>query len=189
MRTCAQAVLSRSTLTSAHSRALRSRSCIRHRNNHIKADALTHLQDTHLQDTRQMAILSNDRTHSLPPILGTGTDPLPVQCSESLLVHQVGTSSGLVHQLLFRHLNHNHRALTSASPHHTMIAKDGSTDLDHLHTQSVAATRLVRLATPARLQRLHRRGHHQQAVLRLLRRDLGRDHHLHRVLTFLGGNQ
>jgi hypothetical protein len=136
-----------------------------------------------------MATHSNDRTHCLPWILETITDPLLAQCNESHLVRLAGTSNnGRVHQLLFHRPNHNHTASTSASPLHRMTATGGSTDLDLPHTPSAAATHLGHLVTPARLQRLLRRGRQQVALL-LLHQDLDRDHLLRQVLKFLVGNR
>lgn len=135
-----------------------------------------------------MVTHSNDRPHSLLATLETTTDPLLAQCNGSPLVHQAGTSNGQALQLLFRHLNHNHRAWISDFPLRTTIATGGNTDLDLLHMPSVAATRLGRLATTALLQRLLRKGRHQ-AVLLLPRQDLDRDHLLGPALKFLVGNQ
>ena len=183
MRTCVRAVPSRSTPTFAHNHPPRCRSCINHSNNSTQVDARTHPQATH-----QMATHSNGRTHYLPVILETNTDPLLAQCNGSLLVLQAGTSNGRVHQLLFHHPNHNHRASTSASPLRMMIATDGSTDLDLHRTPSAAVKRLDRLATTARLRRLLQRGR-QRVVLLLLHQDLGRDHLLRQVLKFPVGNR
>ena len=185
MRTCAQAVLSRSTLIFARNRQLRFRNCINHRNNSTKAGARIHLQAT-----RQTATYSNDQTHCLPRILETTTDLLLAPCNASLLVHLVGTSNnGQVRLLLFRHPSHNHtRASTSASPLRKMIATGGSTGLGLPHTPSVAVTLLGHRATTARHQHLLQSGRQQVALLLHLR-DLDRDHLLRQAVKFLAGNR
>jgi hypothetical protein len=136
-----------------------------------------------------MATHNNDRTHCLPWILETNTDPLLAQCNVSRLALQAETSNnGQVHQLLFHHPNRNHTASTSASPLRKMIAIGDNTDLDLPHTPSVAATHPGHLATPALLQRLLQSGRQQVALLLHLQ-DLDRDHLLLKALKCLVGNQ
>ena len=182
MRTCVQAVLSRSTPIFARSHQVQFHNCINHCNNSTKVDVRTHPQGT-----RQMATRSNDRPRSLPSILEITMDLPLAQCNGSPLVHQAGTSNGQVHQLLSRHPNHNHRVSISASPLRTMTVTGGSTDLDLLHTPSVVVTRLDRLVTLALLRRLLRSGRQRVALLLHLQ-DLDHDHHLRQALKFLAGN-